>query len=317
MSTAVTHSHCIASTPNTGMEPTRSQIRNAQRRHTAACLKTGIRIAKERRHLYESMVQLLHSGEAAVVLESLAIHRHDCQQLEHNVHFAAEANYLAYSAGRKTACSHSQHKRIHRTANLVKHEHGKFLPCSQHLLPPPPPPPPPALPSDPLPITCEAFEKELLATARVQYIVVEVPPVHSRSEPPASSVYSGAEPPAYNETSSPSLIDEVSMVFSLGVLDVSETSSTQEGRFREENQPDIVSLMRERCLHRESQVQAVQQESFLHPLDEQEQASLESALHLATPCGFCTGASCVFCSSPVMVPIEPLEGLKAPECTQQ
>ena len=34
-------------------------------------------------------------------------------------------------------------------------------------------------------------------------------------------------------------------------------------------------------------------------------------------CGFCTGASCVFCTSPVMVPIEPPEGLKAPECTQQ
>ena len=187
----VTYTHLA---PSNAMDLTRSQIRNAQRKHTAACLKRGIRIAAERRILYDSMVQLLHSGEAAVVLESLAIHQHDCHQLQHNVHFAAEANYLAYSAGKKSAVSHSQHKRVHRLANLVKHEHGNHISGCQEL---PPPPPPPAPPSESLPITCEAIEKDLLATAKVQYIVVEVPCVH-RPEPPAASAHSGLEPSAYS-----------------------------------------------------------------------------------------------------------------------
>ena len=151
----VTYTHL---TPSNAMGHTRSQVRNAQRKHTAQCLKEGIVIANERKRVYESMKQLLNSSEAAVVLESLAIHRNDCDLLEHNVHFAAEANYLAYSVGNKTARSHDQHKHIHRLANLVKHEHGKHLTGNRDYPPPPPPPPPPlAPPSDPVSITCEAF----------------------------------------------------------------------------------------------------------------------------------------------------------------
>ena len=47
----------------------KSQIRNAHSKHTVACLTQGIVIAAERRSLYESMEQLLDSGEAKVVLD--------------------------------------------------------------------------------------------------------------------------------------------------------------------------------------------------------------------------------------------------------
>ena len=84
----------------------RTQERSNKGKHTQACLRQGIVIAAERKSFYESMVQLLDSGEAYVVLESLAIHRNDCKKLQHSVHFAAEANYVAYSAGIKSSYSH-------------------------------------------------------------------------------------------------------------------------------------------------------------------------------------------------------------------
>ena len=162
-----------AHTSGTGF--TRTQERSNKRKHTQACLRQGIAIAAERRSLYESMVQLLDCGEAKVVLESLAIHRNDCQKLQHNVHFAAEANYVAFSLGLRSSCTHGQHKRLHRQANLVKHEHGsRMAGWSDVPLHLPPPPPPPLGPS-PVAITCEAFEKSLQANVKVQYIVVEVP----------------------------------------------------------------------------------------------------------------------------------------------
>ena len=222
MSTVVTYSHQNCST---GLDLTKSQIRNAQRRHTAACLKQGILIAKERRALYDSMMQICQSGEAAVLLESLAIHRQDCHQLEHNVHYAAEANYIAYSAGGKTACSYNQHKRIHRLANLVKHEHGIHI-VGNSL--PPPPPPPLAPPSDTL-LTCEAIEKAMLTTARVQYIVVEVPLVLALEAPvPTDISGDSAEPHEYSKPATSILIDEVSMVYTLGAIDIVETPTLRE-----------------------------------------------------------------------------------------
>ena len=122
--------------------PSRSQIRNAKRKHTLACLKQGIIIAAERRAVYTALEHSLELGEAFTELESLAIHRVDCAKLQHNVHFASEANYCAHAAGLKSKCSYNQHKLLHRHANLVKHEHehGSHITSSTLHLPPPPPP---------------------------------------------------------------------------------------------------------------------------------------------------------------------------------
>ena len=168
------------------------------------------------------MVQLLDSGEAKVVLESLAIQRNDCQKLQHNVHFAAEANYVTHSAGLKTSCSHGQHKRIHRLANLVKHEHGSRLAGVSdvrcHL--PPPPPPHYFLP---IGITCQAVEKSMQAKVKVQYIVVEVSIASTECVASLPAVYRDTGSQVYSQPCECALMDEESLVFPLYEPDIQDT----------------------------------------------------------------------------------------------
>ena len=297
----------------------RSQVRNAKRKHTLACLKQGIVIADERRRLYESTMQLLRSDEAVTVLESIAVHRDDCRQLQHNVHFAAEANYEAYSAGLKSSCSHSQHKRLHRLANIVKHEHGNaYTDHTEDSFPLPLPPPPP--PPDPLP-TCDDIERLLAlpspasAPAKVQYIVVEVPSVHTCAEPTAPSAHSDVDPLVHSKPDVSLLIDEVSMVFALGGVDVTDVCSLRERCFQDEYQPDIMRLLREESCQAKYQPEIINFPLAAALSDEQE--SVESAREVVVQCGFCAGISCVFCTSPVTLS-EPLRvGPKAEACTQQ
>jgi hypothetical protein len=70
----------------------------------------------------------------------------------------------------------------------------------------------------------------MLTTARVQYIVVEVPLVHTRLEPSVPTDLSGdsAEPHGYSKPGTSILIDEVSMVYTLGANDIVETPSLRE-----------------------------------------------------------------------------------------
>ena len=107
-----------------------------------------------------------YGNDTDTFVQSLSLQLADCQMVGHNIHYAAVASCAAKSAGYKTQKEHKQHLRVHKQANIVKHnlfELEKFR-SSLPQLPPLPPPPPPQLPELDCAIQCshlEVFRGEL------------------------------------------------------------------------------------------------------------------------------------------------------------
>ena len=74
---------------------------------------------------------LICSGEAEVVLKSIAIRRSDCFCTNTDSHYAANSNLLARHQGIKSYRIFKRHHGLHQLANHVKHD----------AMPPMPPPP--------------------------------------------------------------------------------------------------------------------------------------------------------------------------------
>ena len=90
------------------------------------------------------------------MIQSVAVHRADCQSLELPVQFAATSNCLARDAGLKSDKYFRKHRLLHQGANEVKHDgtDGEFEvfpfaapPRAIQLVVPPPPPLPNADPA--------------------------------------------------------------------------------------------------------------------------------------------------------------------------
>jgi hypothetical protein len=128
----------------------RSQLRRAQRKHTAACYKAGALFRASHRKEVDIHNAIISSGEVNVLVESLAAHRCDADTLGYEVHYAATANCLAKSAGNKSQRVFNEHRCLHQHANAIKHQQQQ----QQAGTSPPPPPP--------LFRTCEDLEKVLV-----------------------------------------------------------------------------------------------------------------------------------------------------------
>ena len=76
-----------------------------------------------------------------IMNRSVAVHKLDCANLLANVHSASHANHMATSYGLKTKALFQEHKLLHQSANVAKHEHfGVRHNTRFSVLPPPPPP---------------------------------------------------------------------------------------------------------------------------------------------------------------------------------
>ena len=73
----------------------RSQLRRAQRKHTAACYKAGVLFRACHRKEVDIHNAIISSGEVNVLVESLSAHRCDADTLGYEVHYAATANCIA------------------------------------------------------------------------------------------------------------------------------------------------------------------------------------------------------------------------------
>ena len=124
-----------------------SQLRRAQRKHTAACYKAGALFRACHRKEVDIHNAIISSGEVNVLVESFAAHRCDADTLGYEVHYAATANCLAKSAGNKSQRVFKEHRCLHQHANAIKHQQQTGIS---------PPPPPPLL------RTCEDLEKLLV-----------------------------------------------------------------------------------------------------------------------------------------------------------
>ena len=102
--------------------PSRTQLRNAQRKHTKKSLQLAMVIAMERIAVHETCLRMV-AEDAGTVLQSIAAHRTDCNNMGMNVHYAAVANEQSRRQGYKTEQTYRQHKKLHKLANLVKHMH--------------------------------------------------------------------------------------------------------------------------------------------------------------------------------------------------
>ena len=122
----------------------RSQVRRAQRKHSALCFRSGALLKVHHQNELDHTAALAGSPEALVLLHSIGIHRADCDALQREVHFAAISNVHSRDCGFKSNSSFILHRALHRSANLVKHD--------VVLCPPPPPPP----------LACAASEDDLL-----------------------------------------------------------------------------------------------------------------------------------------------------------
>jgi hypothetical protein len=112
----------------------RTQFRRQQRKHTIQCLRTG---AKQRiQHAVGLDMQdlLTKSGQMHQLLCSLAAHKSDAQSLGANIHFAGQANVLAFSQQLKSKKTFKAHRSLHQDANKIKHEVD--LDCNFVKMPP-------------------------------------------------------------------------------------------------------------------------------------------------------------------------------------
>ena len=174
--------NCIRSACNV-----RTQIRRDKRRHTLACLRQGMALQERKLQTMGNQVTMYKYGNITdTLVQSLSIQLADCQLVGHNIHYAAVASCAAKSAGYKTQKEHKQHLRIHKQANIVKHnlfellDHSglptlpdlywnvleNFRSSPPQLPPLLPPPPPPHLPELDGAIQClhlEEFRRGLFA----------------------------------------------------------------------------------------------------------------------------------------------------------
>ena len=101
---------------------TRTQLRRAQRAHTARCYKIG---ALQRVHHSNELCrleELLCSPEAVTLLTSVAVHRADCWSTAVPHHYAASSNLHAASLQFKSSTTFKRHRALHKRANAVKHD---------------------------------------------------------------------------------------------------------------------------------------------------------------------------------------------------
>ena len=79
----------------------------------------------------------LSMDDGDILNRSVAVHKLDCANLQANVHFASHANHIATSYGLKTKKVFREHKVLHQTANVAKHEHfgGEAFYNSAHFDP--------------------------------------------------------------------------------------------------------------------------------------------------------------------------------------
>ena len=121
---------CVLDTMSTGAAAvgaawcgySKSQVRRSKRKHTLACLWTGLK--QQRTALTAATIydKLSIEPDANVLLQSIAIHRADNAALNTQVHFAATANMHSWHAGCKSKANFKMHRKVHEHANAVKHD---------------------------------------------------------------------------------------------------------------------------------------------------------------------------------------------------
>ena len=92
----------------------RTMLRRQQRAHTHKCWRQG---AMQRALHREQVIchnAMVTSGEAQVVISSIAIHRADCAAVKQQHHFAADSNIHSKGAGFKTARTFKAHRLVHQ-----------------------------------------------------------------------------------------------------------------------------------------------------------------------------------------------------------
>ena len=105
----------------------KSQIRRMKRKHTLACLWTGLkqqRTALMAATLYD---ELTVDTDANVLLQSIAVHRADNAALNAQVHYAATANLHSWNSGCKSKANFKVHRKLHQHANAVKHNGEAYI----------------------------------------------------------------------------------------------------------------------------------------------------------------------------------------------
>lgn len=100
---------------------TRTQTRRMQRQHKLACLKIGAMQRVQHSEEQASLLQLLGSAEAAVLLTSVAVHRTDSAATR-PYHNAAVSNAASFAAQLKSKGTFLHHKWLHQWANFAKHD---------------------------------------------------------------------------------------------------------------------------------------------------------------------------------------------------
>ena len=121
---------------------TKTQCRRAQRAHTLACLRAGVMQRAAHRKENDIELEMYASGEADLLIRSVAVHRSDCHATQTQHHYAATSNLAAIHAGHKSKCTFKEHRTLHQQANAVKHEASvKSLPVASGDMKPPMPPP--------------------------------------------------------------------------------------------------------------------------------------------------------------------------------
>lgn len=70
----------------------------------------------------EARLEQFCSAELETLAQSISVHRSDNAAVEHPSHFAATANVAAHAALTKTSSVFKAHRKLHQSANAIKHE---------------------------------------------------------------------------------------------------------------------------------------------------------------------------------------------------
>ena len=104
-----------------GLLANKTKYRRAQRKHTVACLRQGALQRATHQLQVNYFNQLVESGEAEVILNSVAAHRSDSQVLQYPFHWTWASNYYATKFQAKSRQTYKQHQKLHQDANSLRH----------------------------------------------------------------------------------------------------------------------------------------------------------------------------------------------------
>ena len=97
----------------------KTKARRAQRAHTKQCLVIGAVQRLQHRKKQLQMQLLANSHDALNVMDSIAVHRNDCDGLQQEHHFAGTSNVSARNGLLKSKRTLKDHRRLHQQANEV------------------------------------------------------------------------------------------------------------------------------------------------------------------------------------------------------